>query len=124
MNLSCAILFAKDVALLRTFYCDALGLTVREATPDGDWVQLDAGGAGLELHAIPAGIAEGIVLDDPPRARESTPIKLAFRADDPEEERARLVASGVRMREIRRFGELVLCDGLDPEGNVFQITNR
>jgi predicted enzyme related to lactoylglutathione lyase len=124
MKLSCAILFAKDVARLRTFYSDVLRLAVCEAASAGDWVRLEAGGASLALHAIPKSIAEGIVIDDPPRAREGTPIKLAFHADDPEAERTRLVASGVVMRDVRRSGDLVFCDGVDPEGNVFQITNR
>jgi catechol 2,3-dioxygenase-like lactoylglutathione lyase family enzyme len=124
MKLALAIVFAKDVSRLRAFYETILGLPVIEATPAGDWVRLDAGGAGLALHAIPRPIAARIVVEDPPRAREGTPIKLAFRADDPEAERARLVAQGVTMREPRRFGEVVFCDGIDPEGNVFQITNR
>ena len=123
MKLALAILFAKDVARLRAFYETTLELRVVDATPEGDWVRLDAGGAGLALHSIPKGIAKGIVIDDPPRAREGTPIKLAFHADDPEAERARLVARGVIMRDVRRFGDVVFCDGIDPEGNVFQITS-
>jgi catechol 2,3-dioxygenase-like lactoylglutathione lyase family enzyme len=124
VKLALAIVFAKDVARLRTFYETTLGLRVVDATPEGDWVRLDAGGAGLALHGIPKGVAKGIVIDDPPRAREAAPIKLAFHADDPEAERARLVERGVTMRSVRRFGTVVFCDGLDPEGNVFQITNR
>jgi catechol 2,3-dioxygenase-like lactoylglutathione lyase family enzyme len=124
MKLALAILFAKDVARLRAFYETALGLQVVDATPAGDWVRFDAGGAGIALHAIPKGIAKGIVIDDPPRAREGTPIKLAFHADDPAVERDRLIALGVSMRDVCRFGDVVFCDGLDPEGNVFQLTNR
>ena len=124
MKLSCAILFAKDVARLQNFYRDALRLVVCEAAPSGDWVRFEAGGASFALHAIPASIAARIVVDDPPRVRESTPLKLAFHADDPEAERERLVASGVTMRDVHRFDDLVFCDGVDPEGNVFQITNR
>jgi hypothetical protein len=86
-------------------------------------VRVDAGGATLGPHAVPESIAGGIAIDDPPRARAETPIKLAFHADDPEAEHARLTALGVPMREMRRFGALVRCDGVDPEGNVFQITN-
>jgi hypothetical protein len=25
---------------------------------------------------------------------------------------------------VKEYVEVVLCDGIDPEGNVFQITNR
>ena len=62
---ACAILFAKDVARLRTFYSDALRLAVCEGASTGDWVRLEAGGASLALHAIHTSIAEGIVIDDP-----------------------------------------------------------
>jgi catechol 2,3-dioxygenase-like lactoylglutathione lyase family enzyme len=124
MKLSHAIVFAKSVQRLRAFYEGTLGLAVIEATPEGDWVVLDAGGARLALHAIPPPYADAVVIEDPPRVREATPIKLAFHADDPEAERARLVAMGVSVRPARRFAGMVICDGVDPEGNVFQITNR
>jgi catechol 2,3-dioxygenase-like lactoylglutathione lyase family enzyme len=124
MKLAVAILFARDVAKLRAFYEGVLGLAVVDETPDGDWVRLDAGGAGLALHAIPKSIAKNITIADPPKPRADAPLKLAFHADDPGEERKRLLALGVTMREVKRFGDVAFCDGVDPEGNVFQITTR
>lgn len=38
--------------------------------------------------------------------------------------REELIAKGVKMYEPMIFGDLVLCDGDDPEGNPFQISNR
>jgi len=52
------------------------------------------------------------------------PHKIVFFAEDVEATRATLVARGAVMGDVRRFGELVLCDGQDPEGHVFQICNR
>lgn len=42
----------------------------------------------------------------------------------PEEVTVRLVALGVAMRESHRYGDASFCDGVDPEGNVFQLTTR
>jgi len=124
MRLSQAILFARDMARMVAFYGDALGLPILEGTAEAGWVRFDAGGCAVALHAIPAAIAAGIEIEDPPRARGETPIKLAFHVDDVDAARARLVARGVPMREARRWDGVAFCDGLDPEGNVFQITTR
>ncbi len=109
MKLSQVMLFAKDMPRTRTFYRD---------------VSFDAGGCFMALHAIPAAIAKDIEITQPPRARSDTPIKFTFFADDVDAARGRLIAHGAEMLEVRRFGALSLCDGLDPEGNVFQISNR
>jgi catechol 2,3-dioxygenase-like lactoylglutathione lyase family enzyme len=91
-----AIVFVKDLERMKAFYRDRLGLAVLHEEPG--WIELD----GVALHAIPPAIAAHIAIEDPPRARESTPIKLVFVTDDPS----------------------AVGDGLDPEGNVFQIALR
>lgn len=117
MKLCRAILFVKDMERMLAFYSRTLGLTVKgEASPT--WVELDTGGVTLGLHAIPDAIADGIVISDPPYVREETPIKLVFSVSDVEAERARLVGLGVTLSEVRSWGA---CDGVDPEGNVFQL---
>jgi catechol 2,3-dioxygenase-like lactoylglutathione lyase family enzyme len=124
MRLSQTIVFAKDMARMVAFYGDALGLPILEGTPEDGWVKFDAGGCALALHAIPPAIAARIDIQDPPRARGDTPIKLAFHVDDVDAARENLVARGVPMQEVRRRDATALCDGLDPEGNVFQITSH
>ncbi len=37
---------------------------------------------------------------------------------------AALVERGVTMRDIHRWEGIAFCDGIDPEGNVVQITTR
>jgi catechol 2,3-dioxygenase-like lactoylglutathione lyase family enzyme len=124
-ELARVILFVKDMDRLVAFYRDVIGLDpVARDEDDENFVSLGAGRAQVSLHRIPAAIAESITITDPPDPRGSTPIKVSFLADDVEAARAELVAQGVAMRAIVRFGELALCDGLDPEGNVFQLTNR
>lgn len=117
MRLAQLILFTGDVARLRDFYVGALGLTVLEDSPG--WIRLDAGGVVLALHALPG---EPVGAASAPR--EDVYWKPCFRVDDVDAMRARLVAVGVPMREVHRFGETTFCDGVDPDGNIFQITTR
>jgi predicted enzyme related to lactoylglutathione lyase len=118
MKLQLAMIFAKDLARLTAFYRDLLGLPVVNAESQPGWVVFDAGGARFALHEIPAAIAAGITITDPPAVRESTPIKLVFATDDLEAACARLEAGGATLRPARAPG---WRDGVDPEGNVFQI---
>ncbi|HWU87655.1 MAG TPA: VOC family protein [Kofleriaceae bacterium] len=120
MRLAQTILFVADVPRMQAFYGGLLGLPLLDASPS--FVRLDAGGSALALHAIPPGIAGPIAT--PPVARDDTVLKLAFHVDDLDAARRSLRDAGVIMREPRRFGDVAFCDGLDPEGNVFQITTR
>lgn len=115
-KLRCAMIYAKDMARMTAFYGDGFGLRVVTDSPG--WVELDAGGTLLGLHAIPAEIAKDIVVTSPPARREDTPIKLIFEVPDLNAAVAHLTARGAVMDEPNRWGS---CDGLDPEGNVFQI---
>lgn len=112
------IVFVDDVPRMQAFYHAILGLPVIAAEPG--WVQLDAGAVIFALHAI----RPGPKLPEPPPERVDSHIKLCFHVDDIEAARAALVAAGVRMREVHRHGGVAFCDGIDPEGNVFQITTR
>jgi catechol 2,3-dioxygenase-like lactoylglutathione lyase family enzyme len=118
MQLARAVLFVKDLPAMTAFYRDTLGFTVTSGS--AGWIEFDAGPVALALHAIPAAIAARIVIDTPARVREQAPVKLSFAVPDVAAERARLAAAGVVMREVRSGG----CDGVDPEGNVFQLIAR
>jgi predicted enzyme related to lactoylglutathione lyase len=117
------ILFAKDIKRMAEFYHEALGLPVLSDPKDTSWVELDLGGARLSLHAIPPRIARTISVTNPPRAREETPFKLVFEVEDVAQTRRHLSQRGATMFEPRpsSSGPLGTCDGLDPEGNVFQL---
>ena len=119
MQLAQAILFVDDVEGMRDFYVDLFELRVILEEPG--WIRLASGGAVLALHALrrPDGASRPA---SPPAPRTDTAIKLCFRVEDVDRERARLVAAGVAMREIHRYSEVTFCDGVDPEGNVFQLT--
>jgi predicted enzyme related to lactoylglutathione lyase len=118
VRLGTAMIFAKDLQRMAEFYHEALGLPLLPGTSAPGWVELDAGSVRLALHAIPPRIARQIEITQPPRAREETPIKLLFEVDDLQAVRRRLVQFGATMFEPRNSG---ICDGLDPEGNVFSL---
>ena len=119
------ILFVKDMAAMLAFYEETLGLK-RSASPNDDdnFITLDAGSVQLALHRIPPRYARDIEISDPPKPRSGIPVKFAFRVEDVDASRAQLVARGARMRKIQSAGEIRFCDGIDPEGNLFQISNR
>lgn len=113
MQLSRAILFAKDIDRLAIYYT-TLGLRPLEATRTANWIEF---AGGLALHAIPPEIASEIEISSPPVAREETPIKLVFAVDDLEAECARLDTAGIALTR-RPWG---VAEGVDPEGNIFQV---
>jgi catechol 2,3-dioxygenase-like lactoylglutathione lyase family enzyme len=118
IRLGAAIIFAKDMQRLAEFYHEALGLPVIDAPTAPGWLELDAGGVRLALHAIAPRTARQIEITHPPRAREESPLKLVFEVDDLEAMRRRLVHHGATMFEPKSSG---VCDGLDPEGNIFSL---
>ena len=107
------ILFVKDMQKAADFYRDTLGLKPI-ADPEYDaseWIEFNAGGCNIALHK--AGKPEG-----------NTRNKIVFYSKDPLKTRETLLAKGARMFKPMIFEGLVLCDGADPEGNRFQISNR
>ena len=117
MQLRHTMIFAKDMDRMTAFYRDGVGLRlIPEARQEG-WVEFEAGGCRLALHAIPTEIGKDIEITSPPRPRVNTPIKLVFETPDLEAARAHLLSHGAVMHEPGKYA----CDGLDPEGNVFQI---
>jgi Glyoxalase-like domain len=117
-NLARAIVFAKDLKQMGAFYLEGLGLRFLEEKSTEGWMEFEAGGVLLALHEIPAESGKNITIEAPPKARDRTPIKLVFEVADMARARAHLIAHGAVMFEPRSWGA---CDGLDPEGNVFQI---
>ena len=121
MRLQCAMLYVKDFARMRRFYEGMLGAHPVNTEWTDRWALFDSGGARFALHAIPTELAGNVEISSPPEPRELSPVKLIFGADDVEREQMRLEAMGITMvrRPWPRPGEA--CDGIDPEGNVFQI---
>jgi catechol 2,3-dioxygenase-like lactoylglutathione lyase family enzyme len=118
MHLRLPMIFAKDMERMTAFYRDGIGLELVAERSSDWWVEFQAGAAMLALHQVSPDIADCIEITTPPEPRSNTPIKLGFETADLEATRAHLIEHGAIMFEPRRWGT---CDGLDPEGNVFQI---
>lgn len=117
-----AVVYAKDLAGVSRFYAEVAGLPVVER--DSDYTLLQSEGFQLVLVQIPAAIAAGIEISVPPERREDTPLKLCLLVPDLAAARARAVALGGVLDPVERewvFQGRRVCDGHDPEGNVFQL---
>ncbi|MBI1378402.1 MAG: glyoxalase/bleomycin resistance/dioxygenase family protein [Frankiales bacterium] len=113
--------YALDVDRVAAFYAAVLGLEVAERAEGYAVVRGEQ--CEVAVVAIPAAIAAGIEIADPPEVRESTPLKPVLLV--PSLDAADLVvraggalAPGARPWE---FGGLRRLDVVDPEGNVVQL---
>ena len=59
-----------------------------------------------------------------PTGSSADPHKIVFYAEDVGAVQQELVRRGAPMEEVKTFGDVLLCDGTDPEGHCFQISNR
>ena len=112
-------MYVQDVGLLTRFYRDILGLPIVQEIAD-EWVVFRPGSCELALHRVgrPYRVA------DASSWKVETNVKLVLVVTrDIVELRAELVTKGVPMREIKSYPGFAgpLCDGEDPEGNVFQL---
>ena len=115
------ILFVGDVERCANFYRDLFDLNPIESThPAAEWCELDAGGCRLAFHQAygPDGPVKG------PTGSPTNPHKIVFHAEDVPAMREELLRRGAQMDNAVTFDDLVLCDGSDPEGHRFQISNR
>jgi catechol-2,3-dioxygenase len=118
INFSTLIIFVRDVNKLKTFYAEILELEIMEEIPD-EWVLLKAGNCYIALHKIGM---EYLTPGDEFKVDNNT--KVVFETDeDIFELRKHLLKKKVNIRDVRTFGNYNywLCDGEDPEGNVFQL---
>lgn len=115
------ILYVKNVELLKDFYVENFNLKVIEE--DSIWVLLNAGNVNIGFHKIGDQyldkIEAGHTFDNN--------TKIVFTVDvDIELARNEFLSKNIQMREIKTFDnyDFWLCDGTDPEGNVFQLKSR
>jgi len=122
ISLSRIILFGKDVEGLKSFYIQHFNFKLVEEI-SGEWVVLNAGQTEIAFHKIGGDFINES--DEPFRADSNT--KLVFNIDsDLSVFRENLLQLGVALRDIKSFPgfNYLLCDGEDPEGNVFQLSQK
>jgi catechol-2,3-dioxygenase len=113
------ILYVQDVERLKKFYKEIFELPIIQEIKD-EWVVFRAGVCELALHRV----GEPYRVADISSWRVETNAKLVLSvARDLNEMRAELIRKGVPMGDIKVYPGLTgpLCDGTDPEGNVFQL---
>jgi predicted enzyme related to lactoylglutathione lyase len=119
VSLSRIILYVQDVERLSEFYRQAFAFPLAQHIP-GEWAVLKAG--SCEIGLLKAGPAyRGPV----GAGGENNNAKIVLTIDEPiETVRERLMSLGVGMGGIKSYPGITgpLCDGRDPEGNVFQLS--
>ncbi|MBL8958342.1 MAG: hypothetical protein JNJ98_00700 [Gemmatimonadetes bacterium] len=117
-----AVLYAKELRVLREFYQAVLSLAFAEE--GRGFVLLSGRGYELSVVQIPEAYAAEIQIASPPVAREDTPIKLSFPVPDIAGTRPEIARLGGTLQPDASAWEWRGCrhlDGTDPEGNVFQL---
>ena len=117
-----AVLYAKDLDRLVKFYAAVAGIEP-QAVKNG-FAVLGASPSQLVIVRIPERIADEIEIATPPELREATPIKLVFAVEDIAHARKRAAELGGAVNAVERewkFEGARVCDGHDPEGNIFQL---
>ena len=103
------IAFTPRPASLAEFYQRSFGLELNSTEPG--FVDLRSGDFRLAFHKS--------------SRSGSSRHKLCFYTEDVDTARAHLMSRGAVMGKPRgQPGELWFCDGKDPDGNSFQISNR
>ena len=117
-----AVLFAARLDRVAAFYSSVLGLS--EANRDDDHILLESPGFQLVVHRIPRRPAATAEVAERPVRRAAAAIKPVFFVRSVATVRAIANAHGGAMdpeeKEWRFHGALV-CDALDPDGNVIQF---
>jgi len=120
-----AVLYAKNLALVKAFYEAVLSLNVEHA--EKDHVVLASPAFQLVILKVPEHIASSIEIESPPRRRTETPIKLVFEIPSISAARAIAHLHGGELLPPERewnFQGYRVCDGQDPEDNVVQFRQR
>ncbi len=120
-----AVLYAKNVARVCTFYQEVAGLEMIRA--EDDHVVLESPVFQLVILAVPAAIAATFEVATPPIPRTETPIKLFFPVVSIDEARRAAARLGGGLNPADRvwvYQGFNICDGYDPEGNVVQFRER
>ena len=120
-----AVLFAKDLDQVATFYSVMLGLT--EANRADDHIVLESPGFQLVVHRVTVGEAAAAGIHTPPVRRTAAAFKPVFFVPSISGLRAVVERHGGALEPIDQqwsFNGATVCDGLDPEGNVIQLREQ
>jgi predicted enzyme related to lactoylglutathione lyase len=118
-----AVLYVRDLPAMRAFYEACFEMSAHR--PAGtEFCVLATPAFELSLVRVPDDIAGSVVIEDPPRRRAESPVKLVFDVADLAGATAVVVAAGGQAPVADpawSFRGRPHRDCVDPEGNVFQL---
>jgi len=117
-----AVLYAKDLDRIVEFYSTVACIEPR--TIEKGFVVLGDEPSQFVIVRIPKRIADTIDIASPPEPRGDTPFKLMFAVENIARARDRAAELGGSVNAMEReweFEGAKVCDGHDPEGNIFQL---
>ncbi len=120
-----AVLYAKDLETLTHFYLGIGG--ERTGGEDGEFCIIASAETELIILQAPAHIASGIVIETPPVARSTTPIKPVFEVPSIDAILENLDdLGGAKLSGAKpwKFRQYVVQDIVDPEGNIIQLWQK
>lgn len=106
------IIFCRSVPVMMEFYSLIADVSESYIESDLKWGELRTGNMNIAFHYSPIA------------GKTTSGFKLVFFTKQIAAARKELTAMGVNMGQVIKSGRLRLCNGRDPEGNVFQISNR
>jgi hypothetical protein len=118
-----AVLFAKNLPAVASFYSTALGMNVL-ASDEHHW-RLSCAGFELVVHQVPKPVVDTIVIAQPPQRRWWGAIRLDYPVQNIEEARtkARSLDGGIDDAPLQWADPSTkFYLGYDPEGNQFGVT--
>ena len=117
-----AVLYAKDLAWLVELYRAVVG--IEPQTAEKGFAVFGSIPSQFVIVRIPKNVARSIDISSPPKPRHGIPLKLVFAVEDIANARDRAARLGGAVNAVKHewnFEGTKVCDGHDPEGNVFQI---
>ena len=120
-----AVLFTIHLRSLASFYEQVAGMETFRT--EDDHIRLQKGLFRLTVHKIPQRHAKKIKISTPPTVRETSAVKLAFQITDIAQARELAAQLGGAVYPPERewhYEGMTVCDGYDPDGNVFQLFTR
>ncbi|MBD1386928.1 VOC family protein [Mucilaginibacter rigui] len=122
VKLDTIILYVQNVDRLKSFYTNVFNLKIVEEY-ESIWTLLDVGNSMIGLHKI----GDKYLNASEGSFKFNNNTKIVFEInEDINEVRRDFISQNVVMREIKTFDnyDYWLCDGEDPEGNVFQLKQK
>jgi len=109
MEISRVILFVRDVKKVAMFYKNVFDLRLISDI-NSDWIELNAGGCNIAFHKT--------------KEISKNKTKIVFVTSDVLATKNLIEEKGIKLGKINSINGINLCNGKDPEGNIFQISDR